>query len=420
MEEPATMPSAPDDRVLAALFSHICDGVVLLGALGRVRYASPRMLEMLGVDELVALPEELAAHVTARIAGAALHEPVRLRRTDGTEMWLDVSVSDATGDPTLLGCVLVVRDCSQEVRRHEELAAGVAQYRTIVENALNGVWVVDADLVTTLANPKLADLLGCPEGLVGRQLRDFVFEEDLPYLETLVERRRAGVSEHFEFRMRRTDGSEVWTLVSTNPIIDEAGVFRGAFALLSDITDLKRTETELARRALIDPLTGLPNRTMFTDQLAQALARRDRHGGEVAVLFCDLDEFKVVNDTYGHAVGDSVLAELATRLRGSVRASDVVARLSGDEFVVLCEQVGGYAEAARVAADVAAALSEPVQVGDGIIRVTTSIGLAATPYADAKSILAAADEAMYRAKAGGRARVEISTGHVVRPATPVD
>ncbi|MDP9416475.1 MAG: diguanylate cyclase [Actinomycetota bacterium] len=403
--------SGADDRTSAALLRHVRDGLLLVDPTGGVRFASTAACRILGAERIPYLPDELIGYVAR---AAPRPDPVSLTRADGSEVWLEVTSVDATADPLLRGCVLMLRDVTDDVRRREALEASVTQYRMIVETAPNGVWVVDADLVTTLANPKLADILGCPEGIAGRQLRDFVFDEDLPALETLVERRRAGVSEQFEFRLRRSDGHAVWTLISTNPIFDDAGGFVGAFALVSDIGAIKQNEQALARQALLDPLTGLPNRTMFLDQLTQALARRERHGGEVAVLFCDLDRFKEVNDTHGHAAGDALLTEVATRLRAAVRVSDVVARLSGDEFVVLCEQVGGLSEAGLVAADIAAALTRPVVVAGAAIRVTVSIGVAATPQAPPEEILAEADEAMYRAKAGGRARVEMSVGHVAR------
>ncbi len=417
MRDGAQLVSATGEEPTAdALLSHVSVGMLLVDTTGSVRFASAPALRMLGIESLDRLPEELAAYVAV-----VMHRPsadgephVELNRPDGTPVTLEVTVTDATPDPAVRGWVLLLRDVTVEIRKRAALAASAKQYRTIVETALNGVWVVDADLVTTLANPKLAELLGCPDGIVGRHLPDFVFPEDLPALETLVERRRAGVSEQFEFRLRRTDGAQVWTLISTNPLFDDEGNFSGAFALVSDISEIKANESDLARRALLDPLTGLPNRTMFTDQLAQALARRDRHGGEVAVLFCDLDDFKTVNDRFGHACGDLVLREVAARLRAAVRVSDVVARIGGDEFVVLCEQVGGVHEASVIAGDVAGSLASPIGAGDDVLRVSASIGVAVTPQADPATLLAHADEAMYLAKACGRAGVEVSVGHVAR------
>jgi len=172
------------------------------------------------------------------------------------------------------------------------------------------------------------------------------------------------------------------------------------------IEGTRRAISDALHRANHDALTDLPNRTLAVDRLDQALLRSNRAGGEVAVLFIDLDRFKSVNDSLGHSMGDVVLVQVADRLRGMVRATDTVARLAGDEFVVICEN-SGPREAARVASKIANALVEPIRLGSRHTVITSSIGVAiGGPGSRAEDLLRDADVAMYRAKELGRARIE--------------
>ncbi|MCP5151866.1 MAG: diguanylate cyclase [Ectothiorhodospiraceae bacterium] len=168
----------------------------------------------------------------------------------------------------------------------------------------------------------------------------------------------------------------------------------------------KRAEERLKSIAQLDPLTGLANRSLFEDRLDGALARARRHGSSAALVFLDLDRFKTVNDSYGHAIGDRLLCEVADRLRGAVRDTDTVARLGGDEFTVLLEDVGTRGDAARVAEKMIAAFAEPVQLGGMSLSVTASIGIAMFPESapDAATLVRRADHAMYLAKQSGRNR----------------
>jgi len=171
----------------------------------------------------------------------------------------------------------------------------------------------------------------------------------------------------------------------------------------------QQAEEELRFRALTDPLTRLPNRRLLLDHLELALARAARNGGAVGLLFLDLDRFKLVNDSLGHAAGDQLLVEVASRLRAAVRPSDTAARLGGDEFAVLCEDLHDTSDVLAVAERVLSALAEPLTLDHHELVVTPSLGAAVSSAGldDAASLLAAADTAMYRAKAAGRARVEL-------------
>jgi diguanylate cyclase (GGDEF)-like protein/PAS domain S-box-containing protein len=190
---------------------------------------------------------------------------------------------------------------------------------------------------------------------------------------------------------------------------DEAD-FLGAVAnVISSAVDRNLVEAEVRHRALHDPLTSLPNRALALDRLEGALARRRRDGRAVAVLLADLDQFKLVNDSLGHAAGDDLLVALAPRLHDAVRPSDTVARLGGDEFLVVCEQLDGPHEAIRVAERVAQAINQPIVLSADEHFITASIGIAVAESADAlpEELLRDADAAMYRAKERGRGRYEL-------------
>jgi diguanylate cyclase (GGDEF)-like protein len=178
---------------------------------------------------------------------------------------------------------------------------------------------------------------------------------------------------------------------------------------LEHVAERKRSQDELVRQALHDPLTGLANRTLFMDRLAQALARSNRHPGSLAVMFLDLDRFKLINDSLGHGVGDHVLMCMAERLREVLRIEDTASRFGGDEFVILCEDVQSDEDAILIADRLAVAVAQPIPMDAGNVVVTTSIGIAvAKARADtAEDLVRNADSALYRAKERGRARYEL-------------
>jgi diguanylate cyclase (GGDEF)-like protein/PAS domain S-box-containing protein len=182
-----------------------------------------------------------------------------------------------------------------------------------------------------------------------------------------------------------------------------------AVCTIRDESERWLAEEELAQQAMRDPLTGLPNRTLLTDRLDQALRRARRADGGVALLYVDLDWFKDVNDQYGHLAGDAVLREVAARLRTAVRPGDTVARIGGDEFVVLCDPVSGAPAASEIAARVLTGLTQPVILEDVSIDLSASVGVAlSNGRSTSRSLVAAADAALYRVKRTGRGRFDIA------------
>jgi len=201
----------------------------------------------------------------------------------------------------------------------------------------------------------------------------------------------------------RSGGEMLDFLYAVYPLFDDAGAKTGHAHLFQRPRDIRHPD-KLTRLALYDAVTGLPNRNLFSDRLAQALAFGRRNRTAFALLYIDIDHFKRVNDTFGHETGDELLREVAARLAKSIRASDTVARWGGDEFVALLDGVADRKSAARIASNVLTACSQPYVVGGEVCRITLSVGASFYPRdgADASTLLRRADRAMYEVKADGR------------------
>jgi diguanylate cyclase (GGDEF)-like protein/PAS domain S-box-containing protein len=305
--------------------------------------------------------------------------------------------------------VIHKQDVTERWVAEAALRTSEERYRAIVENAQEGISILDAAGRFTFANHGAADLLGQDvanltgmdaAALLGTAFRLSPTETGAP---------DAG---KYESIVTRPDGSLVDLLISTAPIVLTGTNETGSLCMMSDVSGLRHAEEELAHRALHDALTGLPNRTLLTDRISHALARQRRNAGMVVALFCDLDGFKEVNDSFGHHVGDEVLKEVATRVQDALRPTDTLARIGGDEFVALCEGVDDESTAFGIAARVLAAVSEPVQIAGHEVSLSVSIGVAFAFTGDPAELLRNADAAMYLAKARGRNRAELFDEHL--------
>jgi diguanylate cyclase (GGDEF)-like protein/PAS domain S-box-containing protein len=269
----------------------------------------------------------------------------------------------------------------------------------------DGVVVVDTYGRVVDVNPSAEWMLGRAGGdLVGRELR-----EVLPDQAYLVERASGGRSQH-EIRLTADDGVRDFEL-TVSPLATSPTRGMGQLLMLRDISKRKAAEERLERLAHYDPLTGLPNRKLFADRLHQAIVHAKRNRTAVALLFLDIDRFKLVNDGYGHEVGDQLLREIAHRLHGCLRAEDTVARLGGDEFTVILSDLAVGSDAAPAARRLLDSLRDPITVAGRDFHVTASMGISAWPVdgTDAGTLLRTADVAMYGAKAAGGGRFEFSS-----------
>ncbi len=278
-------------------------------------------------------------------------------------------------------------------------------YRNFVENMTLGAATVSADGITLYANQALAVLLGSScQRIVGQPAHSFFAAETSP---GTVEG-SSGQGESVEGVLLTTEGATVPVLVGSSSLtIDGAHVTCLTF---TDLTNERRAEAAIAHSARHDGLTGLPNRTLLTDRIVRALTRRASSTNLTALLFCDIDGFKNINDAYGHQVGDEVLRAVASRLVAALRPADTVARIGGDEFVLLCEGVESPDDVAMLAARARDAVSVPVSTQAATIEATVSIGVAVTDLKDGATpdtLLRDADEAMYKAKRQGPNVIEL-------------
>ncbi|HEX6458896.1 MAG TPA: EAL domain-containing protein [Thermoleophilaceae bacterium] len=289
----------------------------------------------------------------------------------------------------------------------EDLRHSEERFRALVQNASDIITVVGLDGLITYESPSVERILGYkPEDLESRPILEILHPDDREasiafFLEAL---KTGAVTAPVQWRVKHADGS--WRYVETiyKNLADDPNV-GGMLLTTRDVTDRKELEDQLAHRAFHDALTGLPNRSLFTDRVGHALARRVREPGRIAVLFLDVDDFKTVNDSLGHAAGDELLVGIAKRLDECLRSGDTAARLGGDEFAILLEDVSEPAEAAGVAERVIESLRPPFDIDGKRTFVYASIGIAqsaGTPGERAEELLRNADVAMYIAKRRGK------------------
>ena len=268
------------------------------------------------------------------------------------------------------------------------------------DNAPSGIAVLTTAGVITACNPAIAHLLGLEPGdLIGRTFFDVTHPDDLDEARrscALLQGARTRIVRH-ECRFRTADRRVIWVSISTSLVSETADRPAHLIMHVDDVTDRKRLEAELSHRALHDPLTGLANRTLLTERIHAAVTRRSRHAHPSHLFYLDLDGFKTVNDRLGHAAGDAVLAELARRIVGVIRADDTAARLGGDEFAVLCEEADPR-RAASIAERLRAAAAEPFVVDDVAITLSAAVGSCPANLADPAAVLREADRRMYETK----------------------
>jgi len=344
----------------------------------------------------------------ARVLDQRLQLPARHR--NGHEFPVEMTISLVRlGRRRLFTAFL--HDISERAAAEQQLRESEARLRTITDNVPALIALLDRDGRYRFTNATHRDWFGIdPASLLGRSMRDVLGEAVYATVRPHVARVLDGEQVAFDLELQGSDNATRHVHATYTPALDAAGAVTGFYVTAQDITVHKQLAQMLEQRALRDELTGLPNRAAWTQALDEGLARSERDALGAAVMFLDLDGFKQVNDTHGHEVGDAVLREFARRLRASVRATDMVARLAGDEFVVLLEAARDPALAAsKVAAAIERAMVPPFDVAGLRLPMTGSIGVAvqAAGTFDRERLLRRADEAMYAAKRRDQARFEI-------------
>ena len=315
-------------------------------------------------------------------------------------------IRDANGE--VIGGVAINEDITRERALAESLGEIEAHFEAMCEYSIEATLITAPDGRVLAANREACRLLGYSrEALLEQNIGDILAQDDSRTAALFTERERIGHARG-ETIILRSDGSRFPGEIASALYRDPRGEIK-ASVTLRDITRRKQAEERIAYLAFNDELTGLPNRAAFGRSLAHAIARSERHRSQFALLMVDLDGFKNVNDRYGHEAGDRVLVQVARRLRANVREADTVARLGGDEFVLMLEQPGGETEVRNVARKVLAATSAEIAVGNQLVSVTASVGIALYPRhgRDIDTLMRTVDAAMYRAKEKGRNRAQL-------------
>jgi diguanylate cyclase (GGDEF)-like protein/PAS domain S-box-containing protein len=334
--------------------------------------------------------------------------------------WFEVTLTDMIEDPAVGGIVGNLRDVTERRQALETLRTLAERFRRIFDESPVGKMIVDSELRIVEANQALGESLGySADELCGISIDRLVRPSDAAEQRSRWAALFAEEVDGFraQLRYRRADGSEVVARLSAAALHDETGAALTGICEVEDVTEQVRDHEELAQRALTDSLTGLPNRALLRDRLSQALARLSRDSKLMAVLFLDIDRFKLVNDTLGHEAGDEILVAVAKRLSDTVRPTDTVARYGGDEFVVVAEDVSDASAVLAFGERLIAAVAAPLEVAGHTMMPSISIGvaLASEPWHDPTALTRDADIAMYRAKDGGGGRCELEE----RPLTTV-
>lgn len=406
------------ERRFKALVSNSSDIIIVTNQAGIMQYVSPAFDRILGrsadsyrqesmgtfihPDDLVRMSNEFPP---------LLIDPTRVLRTelrgqDARGVWrhFEVTVTNHLDDPDVGGIVGNLHDITELREAHE-------RFRSAFENAPIGMAMTSLDGRIIRANPALGEIVGrLPEDLRGVCVHDITHPDDKE--SSSAEMRRlvssASVGYQLEKRYIHLDGHEVWVAVSVSCVRDEQGAALYLIGQVEDITERRALRENLAYAAIHDSLTRLPNRELFMDRLDFALRRATRARHEVAVIFLDLDRFKLINDSLGHEVGDQVLIAVADRLNAAMRATDTIARFGGDEFTVLCEAVSSESDCVEVAQRLVMAMAQPLALQSGEVFVTLSVGIAlSSAGTSGADMLRNADVAMYRAKERGPSRIEI-------------
>jgi diguanylate cyclase (GGDEF)-like protein/PAS domain S-box-containing protein len=379
---------------------------------GRV-YVSPASLPLLGyapdnlppTEELIH-PDDVA-RVTAefgQLFSGVLDSATllfRARHRRGHWLWLEAAAQAIDGEDGR-SVIYTSRDVTERIAAEQATAAAQAQLQAITDHLPAMVARFDRDARYLYANSRSLAMVPHID-IIGKTLPELRGPSHYAQFKPMVDAVLRGESQAFDTWMTGPTGQRIELRAQFVPDRGADGRVQGFYSLAFDITEAKNFARELERLARVDALTGLANRRQFEEELAAAVARATRTGAALMVVSLDLDKFKQINDTLGHAAGDEVLVEFARRVRASVYNVDLVARLGGDEFVVLVQYSATAESGERIAKQILAAMVPPMTLTSGPVQAATSIGVGLQqPVTSAADLLALADRALYEAKARGR------------------
>jgi diguanylate cyclase (GGDEF)-like protein/PAS domain S-box-containing protein len=393
---------------------------------GVITWISPSVRRLLGYSPqglvgaptaYVIHPEDLQTAITAyRALCQSSPEDVqtlalRLRRRGGKYVDVEVVLHAVRGaDGQITEIQSSTRDVSSRLAAEKARRSAEDVFRLAMEHAPMGMAVLGLDGRWITANSALPRITGHTQQEFDElSLMDLIHPDDRDDVQSTLDAMLEGTLQSCESEVRfvTAPGTLVWVNRSTTLVRDASGAPSYFVLQVVDISDRIRAQEKLARRAVTDPLTGLPNRLVLHDRLEHALARCRREGSQVGLVFIDLDHFKSLNDVFGHDAGDEVLRQVSARLSAAVRDGDTAVRLGGDEFVVLCEQNVDLVDLQALADRLLEELARPYDLAWGQASISCSFGLTIGSGPDATTLVHQADAAMYRSKQQGRSRINV-------------
>jgi diguanylate cyclase (GGDEF)-like protein/PAS domain S-box-containing protein len=415
--------SLTDERfsALEKVGEHSTDLMVVIDSQGVVIYANPIALQTFGktLEEGIGAnafdylhPDDLE-RVAVRfidllaMPGGSISDNIKSVTDSGEIREIEIVSTNWLDNDAVRGIIINGRDVTEHNQYIAQLQAHEERFRLAFEDNMAPMICTDLDDLIIAANEAFCQMVGfSKDELLGHDSKIFTFPEDVGITEESHRRATAGdgAPARYTKRYLRKDGRIIYVEVSRSPARDAEGNTLYFIISERDITEERALTARLSHQALHDPLTGLANRALFLDRLSQSHARVSRQGGMGAVLLLDLDDFKGVNDTHGHLVGDQLLVAIARRLEQVARTSDTLCRFGGDEFLYLADGLSSAAEAEQVALRLTEALAEPFSVTGIHIGQHASIGVVVwdATRADYAEIVQDADVALYEAKRSGK------------------
>ncbi|XQU08911.1 diguanylate cyclase [Halomonas sp. LY9] len=414
----------PLDALLSQLPGFIYQLHYSLEGAWRYTYVGQRVVELFGirVDEALDDAQALLANIHPGDRDAVIDSSLESAQTlmpwkhefrmfhrNGNMLWVE-AIDHPRHEPD--GSIVwtgYANDITQRKALESALKSSEQRFRQLVEQANDIIYTLSADGTLTYISPNWPRILGHEvHEVLGRNMSFVLHPEDLEACRRYIAKvyHTAEPQGLIEYRVQHANGEWRWHFTNGAPLVDEQGNVTSFLGISHDITPRREMEQRVLHLAQHDTLTDLPNRAMFFGELGRALVKALREGGQLAMLFIDLDHFKPVNDRWGHGVGDQLLTEAAQRMRLRLRGTDMVGRIGGDEFVALLGGPVTEDTAWVVANQLCQALAEPFMLSVGEVRVSASIGVALFPLhaCDEATLIHCADQAMYQAKAEGRNR----------------